>query len=105
MNTIVIRFTIRKAIVTWYVNENWVILISFLITILTGVAFKIIKRRLKIFYKKIKICNPRVVKFIYGKFVDECIEPNSIYEVVDPALELVIKQMLNISPTAGPMII
>ena len=40
-----------------------------------------------------------------GKFIDDCIEPDSIYEVLDPSLEIVIKQMLNVPPAFGPVVI
>lgn len=40
-----------------------------------------------------------------GDFIDNCIEPDSVYEVVSPALEIVIKQMLNLHPAAVPVII
>ena len=34
-----------------------------------------------------------------------CIDHDSIYEVVDPALEIVIKRMLKLPPEAGPVVI
>lgn len=37
--------------------------------------------------------------------MDNCIEPDSIYELVDLALEIVLKQMLNLPPEAGPVVI
>merc|ERR1712232_609334 len=40
-----------------------------------------------------------------GKFIDDCIEPDSVYEVLDPALEIVIKQMLDVPPAFGPVVI
>ena len=40
-----------------------------------------------------------------GNFIDGCIEPDSVYEVLDPSLEIVIKQMLNLPPEADPIIV
>jgi hypothetical protein len=40
-----------------------------------------------------------------GDFIDNCIEPDAVYEVVDPTLEILIKQMLNLPLQAGPVII
>jgi hypothetical protein len=59
----------------------------------------IIVRRIKNFKKKNKLSNPT------GGDIERCIEPDSVYEVVHPVLELVIKQMLGLPPQAGPIII
>ena len=40
-----------------------------------------------------------------GKFIDNCIEPDSAYEVLEPALEIAIKQMLGVPPAVGPVVI
>jgi len=93
---LVIKFVIRGTKITWFVNDNWVMLLSFLLTMTVGIAF----RRIKNSNKKIKMSNPTG-----GDFIDNCIEPDSVYEVVDPALEIVIKQMLKLRPEAGPVII
>jgi len=93
---LVIKFGIRGAKITWFVHENWVMFISFLLTTITGIVF----RRIKNSNKKIKMSNPKG-----GAFIDDCIEPDSIYELVDPALEIIVKQMLKLPPSAGPIII
>ena len=96
MSLLVIKFVIRGAKITWIVNDNWIIFISFLLTMLTGIAY----RRIKNSNKKIKMPNPKG-----GTFIDDCIEPDSIYELVDRPLEIVLKQMLDLPPEAGPMVI
>ena len=40
-----------------------------------------------------------------GRFIDDCIKPDSIYEVLDPGSEIVIKQMLNFPLYSGPVVI
>jgi hypothetical protein len=93
---LVVKFAIRGAKITWLINDNWIMFISFLLTMVTGIAY----RRLKNSNKKIKMPNPKG-----GKFIDDCIEPDSIYELVDRPLEIVLKQMLNLPPEAGPVVI
>lgn len=93
---LIIKFAIRKTKITWFINNNWIMLFCFLVTMTLGISF----RRIKNSNKKIKILNPTG-----GNFIDECIEPDSVYEVVDPALEIVIKQMLDLPSPAGPVII
>jgi hypothetical protein len=67
---VVIKFPIRGAKITWLVNDNWIMFISFLLTMVTGIAY----RRIKNSNKKIKMPNPKG-----GTFIDDCIEPDSIY--------------------------
>nr|ULD16173.1 hypothetical protein [Cylindrotheca closterium]ULD16250.1 hypothetical protein [Cylindrotheca closterium] len=93
---ILIKFIRKGAHYTWLINDNWVMVISFLLTMGIGVVF----RRIKNSNKEIKMSNSRG-----GNFIDECIEPDSVYEVLDPALEIVIKQMLNLPPAFGPVVI
>ena len=93
---VLIKF-VRKGIhYTWIINDNWVMLLSFLLTMGIGMTF----RRIKNSNKEIKMSNVRG-----GKFIDECIEPDSVYEVLDPALEIVIKQMLGVLPAFGPVVV
>ena len=82
---LVIKFAIRGSKITWFVNDNWIMFISFLLTMVTGLGF----RKIKNSNKKIKITNLKV-----GDFIDKCINPDSIYELVDPTLEIVVRQML-----------
>jgi hypothetical protein len=37
---LVIKFAMRGAEITWLVNDNWIMLISFLLTMVTGIAYK-----------------------------------------------------------------
>jgi hypothetical protein len=93
---LVIKFCVRGSQITWIVNDNWVMVVSFLLTMVTGIAY----RRFKNSSKTIQIPNKKG-----GAFIDGCIEPDSIYELVDRPLEIVLKRMLNLPPEAGPIVI
>jgi hypothetical protein len=96
MSNLVVKFSIGEAKIMWIINDNWIMLISFLLTMGTAVAY----RRMKNSNKKIEIPNPKG-----GAFIDQCIEPGSVYELVDRPLEIVLKQMLNLPLEAGPLVI
>lgn len=93
---LIIKFAIRELKITWFVNDNWVMLFSFLLTMTLGLAF----RKIKNSKKKIKMPNPKGGESIY-----DCFDPGSVYELVDPSVEIVVKQMLDLPPEAGPLII
>jgi hypothetical protein len=57
MTSIVIKFVFRGANVTWFVNDNWIAPISFLLTLLTGKVFKFIKSKMS--SEKVKMPNPK----------------------------------------------
>jgi hypothetical protein len=48
----------------------------------TGVIY----RRMKNSNKKIKMPNPKG-----GTFIDDCVEPDFIYDLVDPHFQIVVK--------------
>jgi hypothetical protein len=95
---IIIKFVVRGSKITWFINENWIMVISFLLTMVASAVWR--KRRIAKSAKKIKIAHPKG-----GGFIDECIEPDSIYELVDRPLEIVLKQMLDLHPEEGPIVI
>lgn len=70
--------------------------ISFLLSTVTALAYRTIIKR----SKKMKMSNPKG-----GAFIDNGIKPDSIYELVDPSLQVVVKQMLYLPPEAGPIVI
>jgi hypothetical protein len=94
---LIVKFAIRESNVVWIVNDNWVILISFLLTVITGLIYKRLKKSTKI----IKVPNQKGG----ASFIDDCIELDSVYELVDRPLEIVLKRMLNLPPEAGPLIV
>jgi hypothetical protein len=96
---LIIKFVIRGATITWFVNNNWIMVISFLLTMVSGIFYR--RRKIKNSNKNIKIPNPKGGAFT----IDECIEPDSIYELLDRPLEIVLKQMLNLPVQAGPVVI
>jgi len=93
---VIIKFDIRGAKITWFVNDNWIMFISFLLTMVKGTLYK----KTKSSNKKIRMPNLK-----RGIFIDECIERDFVYELADLSLEIVVKQMLNLPPEAGPVII
>jgi hypothetical protein len=97
---LIIKFTIGGSKITWFVNDNWVMVISFLVTLVTSIVAKRIYKRITNSKKKIKMTNPKG-----GAFLDDCIEPDSIYKLVDRPLEISLKQMLNLPPEAGPIVV
>ena len=78
----IVKFVIRRTKVTWFIDNNWIMLFSFLLTTTVGIIF----RKIKNSNKKIKLSNSAG-----GDFVDKCIEPDSVYEIVDPVLEIIVK--------------
>ena len=98
---LIIKFKIRNSIITWFVNENWITVISFALTFATILSIRILSRRIKGSEKKIKMANPKGG----GNLIDECIEPDSIYELIDPSLEIIVRRVLKLPPETGPLII
>ena len=83
----------------WFVHENLVMWISFVLTMILAIRLR------RIINKKIEIPNPTG-----GVFIDQCIDPDSAYEVIDAGLKIVIRRMLD-SPSdvrqiiSGPVLI
>lgn len=69
-------------------------------TFSTTVIIGLIYKRIKNSNKTKKLPNPRG-----GKFIDQCVEPDSIYELVDPTLQIVVKRMIGLSVQSGSIII
>ena len=40
---LVIKFVIHGTKITWFINNNWIMLLSFLLTIIMSIGFKRIK--------------------------------------------------------------
>ena len=89
---IIIRFGFRGCQYTWYVHENWAMFISFLLSTILGLT---VKKFINSYSekKKIKMANPK-------GGIDQCMDPDSVYEVLDPVLEVVIRRMLKV-PMVG----
>jgi LPXTG-motif cell wall-anchored protein len=54
---LIIKFVIRGATITWFVNNNWIMVISFLLTMVSGIFYR--RRKIKNSNKNIKIPNPK----------------------------------------------
>ena len=93
---LVIKFVVRGSQVIWFIDNNWVAFLAFLLTMSMGVIF----RRVKSWNQRVRMPN-----LTGGDSIADCIEFDGIYEVIDPGLEIIIKQMLNIGSKTGPVII
>ncbi len=100
---LIVKFVLGGKNVTWFVDESWVAVISFLITMILGITYRI--RRFRNSKKRLGDSKKKMFSPRGGKFIDQCIEPDSIYELVDPVLEVMVKRMLNLPPEAGPVVI
>lgn len=95
-NTIIIKFAIRGTKITWLVNDNWVMVISFLLTLVIGKIYK----RFKNGKPEIKLPNPKG-----GAFVDSCVDPDLIYELVDTSVAITVRRMLDLPSEYGPVVV
>ena len=81
---VVIRYTTRNGVqYTWFINDNWILLIIFLASYRT--VFLIKKK-----WKKPKM----VPQTRGGSLIEECIKYNSTYEIIDEELKVVIRRLL-----------
>ena len=95
---LIVKFAIRGSKITSFIHDNWTMVLSFLLTMVLGIIYR--NKKIKNWNKNIQIPDPKVWAFIY-----DCIEPDSIYELVNRPTKIVLKQMLNLRPEAGPIII
>jgi hypothetical protein len=93
---LIIKFLYKNSQITWFLDDNLVAMVVFLLTMSTG----LICRRIKNSKKKIVISNPKG-----GGFIDECIEPDGVYEVIDRPLKIVLRQMLSLRGKSGLLLI
>jgi hypothetical protein len=93
---VIVRFRLKECVVTWFINDYWFMLVSFLIPVFLGVFL----RRIRKSNETKKVLKPKG-----GAFIDDCVDPNFSYELMDNQLVIIIKRMLNLKPSAGPVII
>jgi hypothetical protein len=85
-DTIVVSYTTKCGIeYTWYINDNWLMLIAFLVS--AGIT-SLIKRRRKRARLRTRT-NPRG-----GSSIHECISPDKAYELIDEDLKKIIKALI-----------
>lgn len=92
---LIIKFSFFEKKITWFINDKYMMIISFLLTVAIGQIIK----RIRNSNKKILLPNPK------GGQIEKCIEPNAIYEIVDPSLEIMVKKMLDLPYASGPLVI
>jgi hypothetical protein len=83
-DTIIIGYTTKSGIrYTFYINDNWIVLVTF---ILTCTTVSLIKRK----WKKTKLL-PHTRG---GSFIEDCIKSDTTYEVIDDELKGIIKRLV-----------
>jgi hypothetical protein len=83
-DNIIISYTTKNGTrYIYYINDNWLIVISFILS--TFILFLI-----KLMWKKTRnISNPRG-----GSFLEECLNPDKTYEVIDEDLKRIIRSLV-----------
>jgi hypothetical protein len=97
----IVQFILKKKQYTWFLDDGYAVLAGFFITsLILVIIVPLIKKILSLNSKKKKIINPSG-----GDYIDICVDPDSIYEIIDSSLEIVVKRMLNLPISGGPVII
>lgn len=89
-----IRFILKDKIITWYFSPYLIMVFTFLL----GFGLTIIVKKLKQFVEKKLKNHQKQTKDplkIEGGGFEKCIEPDKIYEVIDPGMKLAIRDMFN----------
>ena len=99
---IIIRFIRNNARYTYYISDNLALLVTFLVSAGVALIFRgrKIRKSLQEDMKKIKGGEIEIIPYI-----DQCLEPDRVYEVVSPGLEIMLKRMLRITSEIGPIVV
>jgi membrane protein implicated in regulation of membrane protease activity len=85
-DTIIVSYTTKGGIeYTWYINDNWLMLIAFIVS--AGIT-SLIKRRRKRARLRTRT-NPRG-----GSLIHECISSDKAYELIDEDLKKIIRTLI-----------
>lgn len=93
---------VRKGNYTWYIHENWILALAFILSFLFGIIFKKFLKSRK--NRQLNKTNENK-NLLRGGDILECVEETGIYEVEDPALMLTIRKVLKLSQTDGPIFV
>lgn len=104
---------IRKGNTIWFIHENWLVPLSFIIIQL--IVF-IIPKTLKKYLTKRKINKKKHLKGsdvektnsatqIRGGDIDDCVEIEGVYEIQDPSLKLTIRKVLQVGIENLPLFV
>ena len=99
---IIIRFYFRKSVVTWFINEDFVLYFSFILGLLIGFIYTKYLKKKRSTKRSTKIRVPKG-----GSLLDpsDCINVDEAYEVKDVVLEILIKKSFDVPIDNGPFII
>jgi len=101
---IIIRFIRNNARYTYYISDNLALLLTFLVSAGVALIFRgrKIRKSLQEDIKKI----PKGGEIEILPYIDQCLEqPDRVYEVVSPGLEIMLKRMLRITSDIGPIVV
>lgn len=92
---LIIKFVFRGCQYTWFVHPNYALYLSFLLTVIAGVTFRTFKSKKKntpLFSEGEK----KTFRSPLGGALSiiDCIDPDDVYEVVDPSVELIVRRMI-----------
>ena len=92
---VLIKFVRKGVHYTWFVSENWIATLVFLIILLGGVT-------VRIFWPKKQKVADSITKPRGGANIVDCLEPEKTYELVDDAVKLAFRQNFNEGAARGP---
>ena len=93
---------VRKGNYIWYIHENWLLALAFILSFSVGIIFKKVLKSRK--NRQLNKTNENK-KFVRGGDILECVEETGIYEVEDPTLMFTIRKVLKLGQTDGPIFI
>ena len=101
---IIIRFMRNNASHTYYISDNLSLLLAFLVSASVALIFRGRKIRKSPQDDMKKIGKGGEIEIL--PYIDQCIEqPDRVYEVVSPGLEIIVKRMLRITSDIGPIVV
>jgi hypothetical protein len=106
MSLLILKFSTRNKHYTWFINDNWIPLMCFFLTLGLGLIYK----KYFLTEKSTKtLPNPRggegtFLEKTFDDFIDLCIEPGHAYESVHSGLTIVTRRLVQ-APVTGLAII
>lgn len=91
MALIIVKFSIKGTQYTWFVNQNWIPVTCFFLTMGLGLLYRNFVLRKK---TPKPLPNPRggegsFFERTFDGFIDLCVEPENAYEIVHSGLNLI----------------
>ena len=91
-NTIIIAYTtVNGTRYIWYINDNWVVVISFVVSTFVGYLIKFL---IKVREQKINKKTKNIITTRGGSQLTSCIEHDKVYEIIDEDLKKIIRDFI-----------